>query len=235
VSGRPVHRVVIARGSRGAGMERIRAEARGRGVPLHEVDPGALDAMARTRSHQGVVAIAAAVPYVPIEEILERRAGVEPPFLLLADGVQDPGNLGSLLRTGDASGVHGVVVPARRSAGLTEAAVKAAAGGAETVPVARVANLSQAVELLKRRGIWVIGADPRAGTPYHRADYTDAVALVLGGEDRGLSRLLRERCDVLVGIPMMGRLGSLNVAVAGALLMYEVRRQRGFEGFRRHS
>jgi 23S rRNA (guanosine2251-2'-O)-methyltransferase len=173
-----------------------------------------------------VIAYAAAHRTIGLDDLLAAaRARGEPPFLLLLDGVEDPGNLGAILRSADAAGVHGVVIPLRRAVGLTPAVAAASAGAIEHVSVAAVPNLAQAVERLKAEGVWVIGADPASGRVFYEAPLRPPLALVVGGEGRGLSRLVRERCDLLVRIPRYGATASLNVSVAAALVLFEVRRQ----------
>lgn len=226
-AGRPIHRLLVARGAMEGSIRQIRALARERGVPVQEVDRARLDALSGGVRHQGVVAVAAVREYASLDDILSRaRAAGEDPLVLVLDGIEDPQNLGSLLRTSDAVGVHGVLIPERRAAGLTPAVAKVAAGAVEHVPVARVTNLPRAIAGLKEAGLWVCGATPGAPTVYHEARLTGPLAVVIGGEDRGLGRLVAEACDFTVRIPMRGHLNSLNAAVAGAILLYEVRRQR---------
>ncbi len=226
-AGRPLRRLVVSRAASGdRSVHELIAAARQRGIPVQEVEPGVLERIAQTRAPQGVVAIAAAHRTVELEEVLEAgRARSEPPFLILLDGVQDPGNLGAIVRSADAAGAHGVVIPRHRSAGLTAAAAASSAGAVEHMPVAQVANMASAVELLKREGVWVVGADPGAAEELFEAELLPPLALVLGGEGAGLSRLVRERCDRLLRIPMHGAVGSLNVSVAAGILLFEVRRQ----------
>jgi 23S rRNA (guanosine2251-2'-O)-methyltransferase len=201
-------------------------EARRRGVPVQEVSPAVLERLARTRAPQGVIAIAAAHATVDLDDILVRsRARGEAPFLLLLDGVEDPGNLGAILRSAEAAGVHGVVIPRHRAVGLSPAVAATSAGAIEHVSVAQVTNLSTAIERLKTAGVWVVGADATARDDLYDARVTPPVALVVGGEGRGLSRLVRERCDALVRIPMHGVTASLNASVAAGIVLFEVRRQ----------
>jgi 23S rRNA (guanosine2251-2'-O)-methyltransferase len=204
----------------------ILAEARGRGVPVQEVDGAVLQRMARTRTPQGIIALAAAHAFTNLDAIMAvAQVRSEPHFLLLLDGIEDPGNLGAILRSADAAGVHGVVIPKHRAVGLTPAVAAASAGAIEHIPVAQVTNLSQTIEVLKRAGVWVIGADADASQTVYDAELVPPIALVIGGEGRGLSRLVKERADRLVRIPMYGRTGSLNASVAAGILVFEVRRQ----------
>lgn len=226
-SGRALHRVLLRVGLEPKALHEFRTLAREAGVPVDVVDARRLASLAGDLPHQGVVAIGSAKEYVSFDELVERAAQREAGgLLLLLDGIQDPQNLGSLLRSADAAGVDGVVVPKRRSVGLTAAASRASAGAMEHVAVARVTNLVQAMERLKGAGFWIVGADAGAGRLAWEADLTGPLAIVVGSEGKGLSRLVKARCDDLVRFPMAGRVQSLNAGVAGALLMFEVVRQR---------
>jgi 23S rRNA (guanosine2251-2'-O)-methyltransferase len=226
-SGRELNKIWIAEGSKPQAVQAIYDEAKKRGIIVTHVPRAKLDQTAETKNHQGVLAFAAAYSYVEYEELLG-TAGKEgrPPFLLLLDGIEDPHNLGSILRTADSSGVDGVIIPKRRAAGLTQVVAKASAGAIEYVPVCRVTNLAQTIEDLKERGYWVFGTDASAHTDYRQADFTSPVVLVIGSEGKGISRLIREKCDMLLRLPMLGRVTSLNASVAASILMYEVVRQR---------
>jgi 23S rRNA (guanosine2251-2'-O)-methyltransferase len=226
-AGRPINRILLAENiGRHSGVAEILRMAREQGVPVEYVVKQALDDSG-TPAHQGVVAYTAAKDYVSLEDLLDiSRERGEPPFYCILDGVEDPQNLGSILRTAEAAGVHGVVVRSRRAVGLTAAVAKASAGAVEYVPVARVNNIAQAIEDLKKKNIWVTGVDPEGKADYAGIDYRPATAIVVGGEGQGLSALVGKRCDYLVSIPMRGKIGSLNVSVAAALVMYEAARQR---------
>jgi len=227
LAGRPVERLLVAEGAGGASLAEIVRLAAERGIAVQYADRRRLDRLAEGQVHQGVVAIAAPKAYVPLEEILARaQAQGEPPLLLLLDEVQDPHNLGSLLRSADGAGAHGVVIPKRRSAGLTMTVARTSAGAVEYVPVAQVPNLVQAIRTLKERGLWVVGADMAGEQDLWDADLTGPLAVVIGGEDKGLGRLVRESCDFLIRIPMRGRVNSLNAGVAGAVILFEIARQR---------
>ncbi len=234
-AGRPLRKLLVARTHAATGpVHHLIGEARRRGIPVQEVDAAVVDRLARTRAPQGVIAYAAAHAVVEVEDLLRlaRNRG-EAPFVLLLDGVEDPGNLGAVLRSAEAVGVHGVVIPRRRAAGLTPAVAAASAGAIEHVLVAQTSNLSQAIDRLKAEGVWVIGADAGAAQTMYDVALRPPIALVVGGEGRGLSRLVRERCDLLARIPMHGATASLNVSVAAALVLFEVRRQmRAPEGTR---
>lgn len=197
-------------------------------IPVQQVDRQALDKLGGEAHHQGLAAEVSDYPYVDPAEILAaaQRAGQDP-FLLLLDHIQDPQNLGSLLRTAEAVGVHGVVIPGRRAAAVTPAAVRASAGAAEHVHVALVSNLAQTVDWLKARGVWLAGLEALPDAPlYTQAGLLGPLGLVIGSEGEGLSRLVRDRCDFMIRLPLYGRIGSLNAAVAGAIALYEARRQR---------
>ena len=183
----------------------------------------------RTANHQGIVAYMAGVEYCDIEDILnEAREKGEAPFVIVLDGIEDPHNLGSILRSADLSGAHGVIIGKRRSASVTASAVKASAGAAEHVRIARVVNIASAVDLLKKEGIWVVGAD-MSGEPVFSKDITGALALVIGSEGEGISHLVKEKCDFLVSIPMQGHIDSLNAGVAAGILMFEKTRQESLK------
>ncbi len=223
VAGRALDRIVIARGRRGERIEEIVALARRRGVPVRFEERGQLDRLAESGRHQGVVALVAAERTVGLEDFL--RGEQAPGLLVLRAGVEDPRNLGAIVRTALAAGAQGIVIPERRAAGLTEAVARAATGALAHLPVARVANLGQAMERLKLAGYWLIGLDERAERSYLDADYTGRVAIVLGGEGSGLHELTRKRCDFLVSIPTAGPIRSLNVSVVAGIVLFEAARQ----------
>lgn len=223
-SGRPLDSVLIARGERQGSIGAIVARCRENGIPIKETHSRKLDAMAS--NHQGVIAIAACKDYVTLEELFaaaEEKG--EPPFFIVCDELEDPHNLGAILRTAEAAGAHGVVVPRRRSVGLTGAVYKASAGAVEYVPVARVANINDAIGEMKKRGMWVYGLD-MDGEDWCSTDLTGAMALVVGSEGRGVSRLVRENCDFVLSLPMSGHINSLNASVACGIVLYEAARQR---------
>jgi 23S rRNA (guanosine2251-2'-O)-methyltransferase len=225
-SGRPVSRILVAPGANVRGVVGdILREARARAVVVQTVDRRHLDALARGVLHQSVAAVVAAVAPVTVDELLDRiEDRGEPPFLIVLDGVEDPQNLGAVIRTAEAAGAHGVIVPKRRAAGLSPAVVRASAGATAHLPVAQAGNLVAALERLKAQGVWVVGADPAGAERYDALALAPPIALVVGGEHRGLHRLVRERCDRVVRIPLRGQVASLNVSVAAALLLYEVTR-----------
>lgn len=205
-------------------IRELAAESR---VVVKEVGRNKLEAAARTEAPQGVIAFARPLPEATLEELVRARPGEPPPFLLVSDGITDPGNLGALLRSAECAGVTGVVLPRHRAVHITATVTKAAAGAVEHLPMAIVGGLPTAVRHLQEQGVWVVALDERAATPLWQLDLGDrAVALVLGAEGPGVSRLVRERCDQVVSIPMRGRLSSLNVGTAGALACFEVARHR---------
>jgi len=226
-AGRPLNKIWIADHVRRGAVASILEEARARGVVVQTTDRRKLDQMVPGAAHQGIVAQAAAMAYASVEDLLDRAAERgEDPLLVLLDEVEDPHNLGSVLRTAECTGAHGVIVPKRRSAGLTPAVAKASAGAVEYVPVARVANLAQTIEKLKEAGIWVAGAAGDAETSVYSANLKGPLAIVIGNEGRGLSRIVRESCDFLISLPMFGRINSLNASVAAGVILYEAVRQR---------
>ncbi|OBR68312.1 23S rRNA (guanosine(2251)-2'-O)-methyltransferase RlmB [Paenibacillus oryzae] len=226
-SGRSIHKIWIAEGSqKNAGA--IVAEAKKAGIVVMTVDKRKLEAMAGGDiAHQGVIAQAAPFPYAEVEDLLAiAKERGEQPFLVLLDEIEDPHNLGSILRTAECTGVHGVIIPKRRSAGLTATVLKTSAGAAEHVAVARVTNLAQTIDKLKEAGVWVAGTDVSATEDVYRSRFDMPLAVVIGNESKGMGRLIKEKCDFLVKLPLLGRLNSLNASVAAGVLMYEVVRQR---------
>lgn len=226
LSGRPVDCVMIAKGERQGAVSQIIAIAKQNGVPVREVSPVKLDSLCPGGRHQGVCAMTAAHEYATVDDIFAaaEKSG-QPPFIILADGISDPHNLGAILRTAEAAGAHGVIVPKRRAAGLTWSVGKASAGALEYVPVARVPNIAQCVDELKKRGVWVCAAD-MDGQDWCSADLTGPIALVIGGEDTGVSRVVRDKCDFVLSLPMNGSINSLNASCACAIMLYEIARQR---------
>lgn len=226
-SGRTINKIWIAENSQKHVTAPILAEAKNAGIIVQFVDKRKLDQMADHVQHQGIVAQVAAYGYVEVEELIAAaEAKQEKPFLLILDEIEDPHNLGSILRTADCTGVHGVIIPKRRSVGLTATVSKTSAGAVEYVPVARVTNISQTIDLLKEHGIWVGGADAATDQDVYQSDLSIPLALVIGNENKGIGRLVKEKCDFLVKLPMLGSIHSLNASVAAGVLMYEVLRQR---------
>ncbi|MGN1031762.1 MAG: 23S rRNA (guanosine(2251)-2'-O)-methyltransferase RlmB [Butyricicoccaceae bacterium] len=229
-AGKTVDKLFVSADVRGR-MADIVAMAKQAGAVIVECDRRKLDAMSETGVHQGVIAQAAAHEYVSVADLLEvARARGEQPFLLLCDGLTDPHNLGAVIRSAETAGAHGVIIPKRRSVGLTATAAKASAGAIEHIGVARVTNLAATIDELKDAGVWVFGADAGGDKNLYEADFVGATALVIGSEGNGLSRIVREKCDFIVSIPMKGRVNSLNASAAAAVLLYEAVRQRSQEG-----
>jgi 23S rRNA (guanosine2251-2'-O)-methyltransferase len=226
-SGRTINKIWIAENAQKQLTQPIVAEAKQHGVIIQFADKRKLDQMVEDVQHQGVVAQVAAYDYVSIEDILAHaQSRNEEPFILILDEIEDPHNLGSIIRTADCTGVHGVIIPKRRSVGLTAAVSKTSAGAVEYVRVARVTNLAQTIEQLKERGVWVAGADAAAEQPIYKTNLNMPLALVIGNEGKGMGRLIKEKCDFLLKLPMFGHVNSLNASVAASVFMYEVVRQR---------
>lgn len=226
-AGRTIDKVYVAAGSTDRALDRIAAMAKQAGAVVVSVDRRKLDTMSATGAHQGVIAAVAAHTYCSIDDILNAAAAKgEAPLLVLCDELADPHNLGAIIRTAECAGAHGVVITKRRSVGLTAVVDKAAAGALEYMPIARVTNLTQAIQELKKRGVWVYGAAMEGQTSLYQADLRDAAAIVIGSEGFGMSRLVEEQCDVKVRIPMHGHITSLNASAAAAIMLYEAVRQR---------
>lgn len=225
-SGRPLIKVMIAKGGVTGSAVEIAAKAKKAGVPVQEVDRKKLDYMTSGAAHQGIAALCAVRDYSSVEDILKLAdSRGEAPFIIILDEIEDPHNLGAIIRSAECAGAHGVIIKKRRSAGLTYTAYKASAGALEYLPVARVINIADTIDQLKERNIWVYGADMN-GEDYLRTDFGGAVALVIGNEGKGISRLVREKCDVIVSLPLKGRINSLNASVAAGILMYKVAEKR---------
>ncbi len=227
-AGRAIDKIYIAKGEVDQTLGHIASRARSQGVVVVETDRRKLDQMSQTKAHQGVVAVCAVKEYCTVRDLLDLAAERnEAPFVIVCDEISDPHNLGAIIRTAECVGAHGVVIPKRRSAGLTAVVGKAAAGAVEHMAIARVPNLAAALDELKKAGLWVYGAAAEGDCPLWKTELTGPIALVIGSEGDGMSRLVRERCDVLLSIPLMGKISSLNASAAAAVLMYEVLRQRG--------
>ena len=223
----PIDKIYLAKGETDKTLGHIASRAREAGIVVVEADRRKLDAMSRTHSHQGVIALAAVREYVSVQSILDAAAEKgEPPLLVVCDEISDPHNLGAILRTAECAGAHGVIIPKRRSAGLTAIVAQTSAGAVSYVPVARVANLSATLKELKKQGVWVFGTAAEGTTALYDADLKGPAAIVIGSEGDGMSRLVAENCDFLVSIPMRGRISSLNASAAAAILLYEAVRQR---------
>ena len=226
-AGTAIDKIYLARGETDATLGHIASTARSKGVVVVEADRRKLDGMSITHAHQGVIALAAVRDYASVEDILEAaRAKGEAPLIVVCDELSDPHNLGAVIRTAECAGAHGVIIPKRRSAGLTAVVAKTSAGAVAHVPVARVPNLPALLDQLKKQGVWVFGTAAGAPTSLYQADLKGPAAIVIGSEGDGMGRLVTEHCDFLVSIPMRGKLNSLNASAAAAILLYEAVRQR---------
>ena len=226
-AGVAIDKIFLMKGETDSALGHIASAAREKGVVVVDADRRKLDGMSRTHSHQGVIALAAVREYATVDDILNAaREKGEPPLIVVCDELSDPHNLGAVIRTADAAGAHGVIIPKRRSAGLTAVVAKTSAGAVAHLPVARVPNIPSVLKELKKRGIWVFGTAADGGTSLYDADLKGPAAIVIGSEGSGMTRLTAETCDFLVSIPMRGKLNSLNASAAAAILLYEAVRQR---------
>lgn len=226
-SGRTIDKVFIAAGETDRGLQRLAAQAKEAGAVVVPVDRRKLDAMSLSHSHQGVIALAAAREYFSIDDLLQEAADRgENALLVICDELSDPHNLGAILRSAECAGAHGVIIPKRRSVGLTAVVAKASAGAVEYMKVARVTNINAAIQELKEKGVWIFGTAAEGSIPMYQADLTGPTAIVIGSEGDGMSPLVRKNCDVTVHIPMKGKISSLNASAAASILLYEAVRQR---------
>ncbi len=225
-SGRPLDSILVARGEHTGSIPKILKDAKTADIPVKEVDRKKLDFMCGHGNHQGIIAVGAVKEYSTVDDIfnLAEEKG-EAPFIIVCDEIEDPHNLGAIIRTAEAAGAHGVIVPKRRSAPLSFAVAKTSAGAVEFMHVARVTNIPQTLDDLKKRGVWVYCAD-MDGDTFYNANLKGAVALVIGSEGKGVGRLVKEKCDVILSMPMKGKINSLNASVAAGILMYEISKQR---------
>lgn len=225
-SGREIDKIMIKKGGIEGSLNVIIKKAKQAGIIVTEVDKQKLDAICDGENHQGVVAYAAMHEYASVTDILNlaKQKG-QPPFIIICDKITDPHNLGSIIRTANCVGAHGVIIPKRNSVGINMTVVKTSAGAVEYTPVARVTNIAQTIDSLKKEGVWVAGAD-MDGTEMTKCDFCGALAIVIGSEGEGISRLVKEKCDFIASIPMFGQINSLNASVAASVLMYEAQRQR---------
>ena len=225
--GTAIDKIYLLKGETDKTLGHIASKAREAGIVVVDADRRKLDNMSRTHSHQGVIALAAVREYVSVESILENAAAKgEKPLLVVCDEISDPHNLGAILRTAECAGAHGVIIPKRRSAGLTAIVAKTSAGAVSYMPVARVANVSATLKELKKQGVWIFGTAAGGNTTLYEADLKGPCAIVIGSEGDGMTRLVAENCDFLVSIPMQGKISSLNASAAAAILLYEAVRQR---------
>ena len=225
--GTAIDKIYLLKGETDKTLGHIASKARDAGIVVVDADKRKLDNMSRTHSHQGVIALAAVREYVSVESLLESAAAKgENPLLVVCDEISDPHNLGAILRTAECAGAHGVIIPKRRSAGLTAIVAKTSAGAVSYMPVARVSNVSATLKDLKKQGVWIFGTAANASTALYDADLKGPAAIVIGSEGDGMTRLVAENCDFLISIPMQGKISSLNASAAAAILLYEAVRQR---------
>lgn len=223
-SGREIDKLLVS--ATEGSMIKILAMAKEKGIPAMKVEKAAMDRIAPGQAHQGVAAYTSPYEYAEMEDIFARaKAAGEEPFIIILDNLEDPHNLGAVMRTAECVGAHGVIIPKRRACGLTETVAKASAGAIEYMPCVKVTNIAQTIDELKERGIWVAACD-MGGQEYYKADLKGAIAVVIGSEGFGISKLVREKCDFVVSMPMVGKITSLNASNAAAVIMYEVRKQR---------
>lgn len=226
-AGTAIDKIYIARGETDATLGHIASTARNKGIVVVEADRRKLDGMSRTKSHQGVIAVSAIREYASVDDILNAaRERGEAPLIVVCDELSDPHNLGAVIRTAECAGAHGVIIPKRRSAGLTAIVAKTSAGAVSHLPVARVPNLTSLLKDLKAEGLWVYGTAAEGTTPLYKADLKGPAVIIIGSEGDGMGRLIREQCDFLVSIPMRGKVNSLNASAAAAIVLYEAVRQR---------
>lgn len=227
-SGKDIDKIIVAKGNVEGTIKRIIGEASKKGIVIQEVARQKLDEMSQTKNHQGVIAFASAHSYATVDDIFENAKNKgEAPFIIILDGITDPHNLGAIMRTAECAGAHGIIIPKRRSVGLTATVGKTSAGAIEYMPVAKVTNIANTIEELKEKGVWVACTD-MDGENYFNADLKGPMAVVIGSEGEGVSRLVKEKCDFTVSIPMYGNISSLNASVAAGLIMYEIVRKRRF-------
>ncbi|MBE7034620.1 MAG: 23S rRNA (guanosine(2251)-2'-O)-methyltransferase RlmB [Ruminococcaceae bacterium] len=228
LSGQAIDKIWISETAKQGGIGKLTALAREKGVPVQFVNPKKVDSLSKTSASQGVVAVCSAVSYASMEDIFQHadKRGQQP-FIIIADEITDPHNLGAIIRSANAAGADGVIIPKNRAVGLDAVVAKTSAGAVYHTPVVRVTNLAQTAKELKKQGLWLVGADMSGEKTLYESDMTGALALVVGSEGKGISRLLKELCDFMVRIPMLGETESLNASVAAAVMMYEVLRQRG--------
>lgn len=225
---RDINKILIANGNRDGSINKIISIAKEKGIVIQYVEKSVIEKLSTTNSAQGIIADVSVKNYVELDDILNNISNNNKvPFLIILDGITDPQNLGAIIRTAETVGVQGIVIPKRRSVGLNSIVSKVSAGAVEHVSVSRVVNISNTIDYLKEKNIWIVGSDIEDGEVFYKSDLKIPLALVIGGEGKGISRLVKEKCDFTVNIPMVGKISSLNASVAGALIMYEIFRQRG--------
>lgn len=222
-----INKIFVSRGEKQGSINKIIGRAKGKGIVLVEVDKGKLDEMSQTGNHQGVIAIVPPFEYCNVEDILEEaKSKNEEPLILILDGIEDPHNLGAIIRTAETAGVHGIIIPKRRAASVNSTVNKVSAGAVEHMKISRVNNINDTIQFLKDSGLWIIGTDGKAENYYYEQDLTGPIALVIGSEGFGMNRLVSENCDILVKIPMKGKITSLNASVSAGIVTYEIVKQR---------
>ncbi len=226
-SERTINKILIARGDRQGSINEIIKLAKQNRVIVTEVDRNKLDTFSETKHHQGVIAFVSPIEYKDVDYILNiAKEREEDPFILIADEIEDPHNLGALIRSAEVAGCHGVIIPKRRAVAVTEVVSKVSVGATEYMPIARVNNINETIRDLKEKGVWIVGTDGSADTIYYKQDLTGPIAIVVGSEGRGMNKLTMKSCDFLVKIPMMGKITSLNASVSGGIVLFEALKQR---------
>lgn len=229
-SDRSINKLFVISGERHGSIQKIIAIAKEKKIVINEVSKSKLDQMSETKNHQGVIATVAPYQYVDVDDLLQvAKNKNQQALLIIADGIEDPHNLGSIIRTAECAGAHGIIIPKRRSVSVTPTVAKTSAGAIEHIGVARVNNISDTIDYLKKQGLWIIGTDMDARDVHYNTDLTGPVAIVVGSEGSGMGRLVKENCDILTKIPMTGNVTSLNASVASAIIIYEVIRQRNLK------
>ena len=228
-SGKDINKIFITKGEKQGSINKIIGRAKGKGIVLVEVDKSKLDEMSNTKNHQGVIAIVPPFEYCEVDDIIdEAKNRNEDPFILILDGIEDPHNLGAIIRTAETAGVHGIVIPKRRAASVNSTVNKTSAGAVEHMKIARVNNINETIKYLKDNGLWIIGTDGNADKYYYEQDLKGSIAIVIGSEGTGMSRIVSENCDLLIKIPMKGKITSLNASVSAGIVIYEAVKQRSF-------
>lgn len=226
-SARDINKIFIQKGEKHGSINKIIAIAKEQGIVVVEVEKSKLDFMSETKNHQGVIAVVPPFNYCEVEDILTyAKEKQEDPFLVLLDGIEDPHNLGSIIRTAETAGVHGIIIPKRRGVGVNATVAKTSAGAIEYIKIARVTNLTETIKKLQKEGLWIIGTDMKAKTNYDEQDYHGAICIIIGSEGFGMSRLVKENTDMFVKIPMKGKINSLNASVSAGIVIYEAMKNR---------
>lgn len=227
---REIDKILIAKGSEQGSIQKIIGMAKEKKIVIQYVEKAKLDSMSETKAHQGVIALVTPYSYKTVEDIMKTAEDKnEDPLIIILDEIEDPHNLGAIIRTAECVGAHGVIIPKRRAVGLTPVVIKASAGAVEHMNIAKVSNIASTIEELKESGVWIYGTDMKGEQDYFQRDLTGPIAIVIGSEGKGIGRLIKEKCDFLVKIPMAGKVSSLNASVAASVMMYEVLRQRGLK------